>query len=43
MNTAVLFICMFAFMAIGMPVAISLGLSSLLTIAFFSQDSIASI
>ena len=42
MNTAVLFICMFAFMAIGMPVAISLGLSSLLTIAFFSQDSIAS-
>ncbi len=42
MNTAVLFLCMFAFMAIGMPVAISLGLSSLLTIAFFSQDSIAS-
>jgi C4-dicarboxylate transporter DctM subunit len=42
MNTAVLFICMFAFMAIGIPVAISLGLSSLLTIAFFSQDSIAS-
>ena len=42
MNTAVLFICMFAFMAIGIPVAISLGLASLLTIAFFSQDSIAS-
>ncbi|MEZ5638990.1 MAG: TRAP transporter large permease subunit, partial [Burkholderiaceae bacterium] len=42
MNTAVLFICMFLFMAIGIPVAISLGLASLLTIAFFSQDSIAS-
>ena len=42
MNTVVLFICLFAFMAIGMPVAISLGLSSLLTIAFFSQDSLAS-
>lgn len=42
MNTAVLFICLFAFMAIGIPVAISLGLASLLTIAFFSQDSIAS-
>ena len=42
MNTIVLFICLFAFMAIGMPVAISLGLASLLTIAFFSQDSIAS-
>ncbi|HQZ07777.1 MAG TPA: TRAP transporter large permease subunit [Burkholderiaceae bacterium] len=42
MNTAVLFICLFLFMAIGIPVAISLGLASLLTIAFFSQDSIAS-
>tara|TARA_B110000503_G_scaffold46232_1_gene75498 strand:- start:36 stop:1280 length:1245 start_codon:yes stop_codon:yes gene_type:complete len=29
-------------MAIGMPVAVSLGLSSLLTIFFFSQDSLAS-
>jgi C4-dicarboxylate transporter DctM subunit len=42
MNTFVLFTCLFLFMAIGMPVAISLGLSSLLTIAFFSQDSLAS-
>jgi C4-dicarboxylate transporter DctM subunit len=42
MNTAVLFITLFACMAIGMPVAISLGLSSLLTIFFFSQDSLAS-
>ncbi len=42
MNTLVLFVCLFVFMGIGMPVAISLGLSSLLTIAFFSQDSLAS-
>ena len=42
MNTAVLFITLFAIMAIGMPVAVSLGLSSLLTIFFFSQDSLAS-
>ncbi len=42
MNTAVLFITLFACMAIGMPVAASLGLSSLLTIFFFSQDSLAS-
>jgi C4-dicarboxylate transporter, DctM subunit len=42
-NTLFLFICLFFFMAIGMPVAISLGLSSLLTIAFFAQDSLASL
>jgi C4-dicarboxylate transporter, DctM subunit len=42
MNTAVLFITLFACMAIGMPVAVGLGLSSLLTIFFFSQDSLAS-
>ncbi len=42
MNTFVLFAGLFLFMAIGMPVAISLGLSSLITIFFFSQDSLAS-
>jgi C4-dicarboxylate transporter, DctM subunit len=42
MNTILLFSCLFLFMAIGMPIAISLGLSSLLTIFFFSQDSLAS-
>ncbi|MHB8948382.1 MAG: TRAP transporter large permease [Rhodoferax sp.] len=42
MNTLVLFACLFFCMAIGMPIAISLGLSSLLTIFFFSQDSLAS-
>jgi C4-dicarboxylate transporter, DctM subunit len=42
MNTLVLFSCLFIFLALGMPVAIGLGLSSLLTIFFFSQDSLAS-
>ena len=42
MNTLVLFSCLFLFLALGMPVAIGLGLSSLLTIYFFSQDSLAS-
>ena len=42
MNTLFLFSCLLFFMVIGMPVAISLGLSSLLTIAFFAQDSLAS-
>ena len=42
MNTLVLFAALFFFMAIGMPIAVSLGLSSLLTIFFFSQDSLAS-
>ena len=43
MNTLFLFTCLFVCMLIGMPVAISLGLSSLLTIAFFAQDSLASL
>ena len=42
MNTILLFSCLFVFRAMGMPVAIGLGLSSLLTIFFFSQDSLAS-
>ncbi|QJC56748.1 C4-dicarboxylate TRAP transporter large permease protein DctM [Polaromonas vacuolata] len=42
MNTLILFTCLFLFMAIGMPVAISLGFASVLTIFFFSQDSLAS-
>ena len=42
MNTLVLFAALFFCMAIGMPIAISLGLASLLTIFFFSQDSLAS-
>ncbi|MDO8320129.1 TRAP transporter large permease [Rhodoferax sp.] len=42
MNTLMLFVALFFCMAIGMPIAVSLGLSSLLTIFFFSQDSLAS-
>jgi len=42
MNTIVLFAILFACMLMGMPIAISLGLSSLITIFFFSQDSLAS-
>ncbi|MDP2094167.1 MAG: TRAP transporter large permease subunit [Hydrogenophaga sp.] len=43
MTTAVLFLLLFALMFIGMPVAVALGLSSLLTILFFAQDSLASL
>ncbi|MEW5905102.1 MAG: TRAP transporter large permease subunit [Pseudomonadota bacterium] len=43
MNTVFLFASLFFFMAIGMPIAICLGLSSLLTIAFFAHDSLASL
>src|SRR5690606_3734068 len=42
-TTAALFVLLFAFMFIGMPVAIALGLSSLLTILLFGQDSLASL
>ncbi|MEP7283018.1 MAG: TRAP transporter large permease subunit [Rubrivivax sp.] len=43
MNTAILFITLFALMAIGTPVAIALGLSSLLTIMLVGTDSLASL
>jgi len=43
MNTLVLFAMLFSFMLIGMPIAISLGLASTLTIVFFAQDSMASL
>jgi C4-dicarboxylate transporter DctM subunit len=42
-TTAALFVLLFAFMLIGMPIAVALGLSSLLTILFFSHDSLASL
>ncbi len=42
MNTIVLFTILFVCMLMGLPIAISLGLSSLVTIFFFSQDSLAS-
>jgi C4-dicarboxylate transporter DctM subunit len=43
MTTAALFILLFGFMLIGMPIAVALGLSSLLTILFFGDDSLASL
>ena len=43
MTTAVLFVLLFGFMAIGMPIAIALGLASTLTILFFAPDSLASL
>ncbi|HEY2862962.1 MAG TPA: TRAP transporter large permease subunit [Casimicrobiaceae bacterium] len=43
MTTAALFILLFAFMLLGMPIAIAIGLSSLLTILLFGHDSLASL
>ncbi|MBK6975012.1 MAG: TRAP transporter large permease subunit [Sterolibacteriaceae bacterium] len=43
MTTAILFILLFTFMLLGMPIAIALGLSSVLTILFFGQDSLPSL
>ncbi len=43
MTTAILFVLLFVFLFMGMPVAVALGLSSLLTILFFAQDSLASL
>jgi C4-dicarboxylate transporter DctM subunit len=43
MTTAFLFVMLFAFMLLGMPIAIALGLSSVLTIVFVGRDSLASL
>tara|TARA_R110000787_G_scaffold38537_11_gene96984 strand:- start:276 stop:1667 length:1392 start_codon:yes stop_codon:yes gene_type:complete len=43
MTIAFLFIALFSLLLIGVPIAVSLGLSSVLTIMFFSHDSLASI
>jgi C4-dicarboxylate transporter, DctM subunit len=43
MTTAALFVMLFVFMLLGMPVAVALGLSSLLTILAFGNDSLASL
>jgi C4-dicarboxylate transporter DctM subunit len=42
MTTIFLFVLLFGFMYIGMPIAIALGLSSVSTILLFSDDSLAS-
>jgi C4-dicarboxylate transporter DctM subunit len=43
MTTAALFVMLFVFMFMGLPVAVALGLSSLLTILAFGHDSLASL
>ena len=43
MTIATLFIALFVLMLIGVPVAVALGLSSLITILLFAQDSMASL
>src|SRR3546814_2323099 len=43
MTTGALFIMLFVFMFMGVPVAVSLGLSSILTILIFGHDSLASL
>ena len=43
MSIASLFVLLFVFMLLGMPIAVALGLSSLLTIMVFAQDSLASL
>ncbi|PJI37933.1 TRAP transporter large permease [Ferrovibrio sp.] len=43
MTTLFLFVALFVFMALGIPISIALGLSSVLTILLFAQDSLASL
>ncbi|MEK9968843.1 MAG: TRAP transporter large permease [Ferrovibrio sp.] len=43
MTTLFLFVALFAFMVVGIPISMALGLSSLLTILLFAQDSLASL
>ncbi len=43
MTTVFLFVALFGLLALGMPIAMALGLSSLLTIIFFEPDSLASL
>ncbi|WP_341704087.1 TRAP transporter large permease [Ferrovibrio sp.] len=43
MNTAFLFVVLFLLMMMGLPISISLGLASVLTILLFAQDSLASL
>lgn len=43
MTTATLFILLFGCMLIGMPIALALGFSSIVTILLFSNDSLASV
>ena len=42
MTTLFLFVALFVFLLLGVPIAFSLGLSSILTILFFTSDSLSS-
>ena len=43
METAILFVLVLGLLFLGVPVAISLGLSTIIVIAFFSNDSMSSV
>jgi len=43
METGILFILVLGLLFLGVPVAVSLGLSSIIVIAFFSNDSMSSV
>jgi C4-dicarboxylate transporter DctM subunit len=43
MTIAVLFVLLFVLMGLGLPIAVALGLSSLVTIMMFARDSLASL
>jgi C4-dicarboxylate transporter DctM subunit len=43
MNTVFLFVTLLTMLGIGLPIAMALGLSSMLTILLFEQDSLASL
>jgi C4-dicarboxylate transporter DctM subunit len=43
MSTTVLFVLLFVFMLMGIPIAIALGLTSVITILLFADDSLASL
>ena len=42
MNALFLFAALFGFLIIGVPIAVALGLASILTILLFQPDSLAS-
>ncbi len=43
MESAILFLLVLAFLLLGVPIAVSLGLSSVIAIALFSNDSMSSV
>ena len=43
METGILFVLVLGLLFLGVPVAVSLGLSSIIVIAFFSNDSMSSV